>query len=231
MRSPAGTEESIRNQKKGFKTDRIKTLADGIFGIAMTLLVLDVKESAGQGQDVWQQFHPILLKLFPYAVSFLILGIYWTGHQSQFYFIKYTTRMHLWINVILLMFVALIPFSAALLSEKKLSQFSVLIYGSNVIAVLLAFYAQWWYATYKHRLIDPELDPRIVTLVKRRMLIQVGFFLVALGTSYLHTGVSILLFLVVQLSYVFLTTQTPTGAPADVEKTVSQKQTENEKAD
>ncbi|GAB3790905.1 hypothetical protein GCM10028818_61620 [Spirosoma horti] len=76
------------------------------------------------------------------------------------------------------------------------------------------------YATYK----QPKLDPHIVTLVERRMFIQVGFFLVTLGASYLNTGLSIVLFLLVQLSYVFLTTQTPTGAPAEVENTVSQKQ-------
>ncbi|UFH57554.1 TMEM175 family protein [Spirosoma sp. KNUC1025] len=155
------------DQKKGFKTDRIKALTDGVFGIAMTLLVLDVKESAGQGQVFWEQFRPILDKLFPYIISFLILGIYWTGHHSQFYFIKHTTRMHLWLNIVLLLFVALIPFSASLLSEKKLSQFSVLVYGSNLIAVLLAFYAQWWYATHNHRLIDPKLDNRIVAIIKK----------------------------------------------------------------
>lgn len=216
------------DQKKGFKTDRIKALTDGVFGIAMTLLVLDVKESAGQGQAFWEQFRPILDKLFPYIISFLILGIYWTGHHSQFYFIKHTTRMHLWLNIILLLFVALIPFSASLLSEKKLSQFSVFVYGSNLIAVLLAFYAQWWYATHNHRLIDPKLDNRIVAIVKKRMIIQVGFFFVALAASYLNTTVSLVLFLLGQLSYVFLTTQTPTGAPASVEKSVTRNQTENE---
>lgn len=199
------------NNKEGFKTDRVKALADGVFGIAMTLLVLDVKESAGHGQGFWEQFQPIVAKLFPYVVSFLILGIYWTGHHSQFYFIKRTTRMHLWLNVILLMFVALIPFSASLLSEKNLSRFSVLIYGGNVIAVLLAFYGQWWYATHNHRLIDPQLDKRIVSDVKKRMIIQIAFFFFVLGASYLNTIISILLFLVGQLSYVFLTTQTPTG--------------------
>ncbi|WP_420149322.1 TMEM175 family protein [Spirosoma sp.] len=216
------------DSNKGFKTDRIKALADGVFGIAMTLLVLDVKESAGQGQEFWEQFQPILAKLFPYTVSFLILGIYWTGHHSQFYFIKHTTRIHLWLNIILLMFVALIPFSAALLSEKKLSQFSVLIYGCNLIAVLLAFYGQWWYATYNHRLIDPKLDNRIVSITKKRMIIQVVFFFIALAASYLNTTVSLVLFLLGQLSYVLLTTQTPTGAPANVEKAVSKNQTENE---
>ncbi|GAB3954002.1 TMEM175 family protein [Spirosoma harenae] len=216
------------DREKGFKTDRIKALTDGVFGIAMTLLVLDVKESAGQGQEFWEQFQPILAKIFPYIVSFLILGIYWTGHHSQFYFIKHTNRMHLWLNIILLMFVSLIPFSAALLSEKKLSKFSVLVYGSNLIAVLLAFYAQWWYATHNHRLIDPKLDNRIVSIVKKRMIIQVGFFFVALAVSYLNTTVSLILFLLGQLSYIFLTTQTPTGAPAKVEKSVSKKQTENE---
>ncbi|GAB3713723.1 hypothetical protein GCM10027592_53170 [Spirosoma flavus] len=57
-----------------------------------------VQHNLTYGQIFGEQFQPILLKLFPYVVSFLILSIYWTGHQYRFYFIKLITRKHLWIN-------------------------------------------------------------------------------------------------------------------------------------
>ncbi len=216
------------DQKKAFSTDRVKALSDGIFAIAMTLLVLDVKEAAQQAGSFSQQLQPIITKLFPYTISFLILGIYWTGHHSQFFFIKCTTRIHLWLNVVLLMFVCLIPFSASLLTEKKLSRFSVQIYGINIIAVLAAFYLQWWYATYKHRLIHAGLDPRIVTDVKKRMILQMIGFCVAFAVSYFSSVISLLLFLLVQLTYLFVSVQTVTGAPKEIEENVTEEQTENE---
>lgn len=216
------------NKHTGFKTDRIKTLSDSIFAIAMTLLVLDVKDSAGDSDMLSEQLRLLFSKLFPYAVSFLILGIYWTGHHSQFHYIKRTNRIHLWLNVVLLMFVALIPFTASLLSEKKLNQFSVFMYGINITAVLTAFYIQWWYATCRHRLIHAKLDARIVQDVKKRMIIQLIAFAIAMAISYLSPTISILLFLLIQLSYLFVTTQTTTGLPPDIEETVSKEQTENE---
>jgi uncharacterized membrane protein len=215
------------SQKKAFSTDRVKALSDGIFGIAMTLLVLDVKEAAQQSGGFSQQLQPVITKLFPYIVSFLILGIYWTGHHSQFFFIKCTTRMHLWLNVVLLMFIALIPFSASLLTEKQLNRFSVQIYGINLIAVLFAFYLQWWYATYKHRLVHASLSSDIIKDVKKRMVLQFFGFLIAFAVSYINTTISILLFLLVQVIYLLFSVQSVTGAPPHLEQEITAEQTEN----
>lgn len=212
-----------KNNNDGMSTTRIQALADGIFAFAMTLLVLDLKGTPQHGNGFWQQLQPMLPTFFPYLVSFLILGSYWITHHSQFHFIKRTTRVHLWLNVLLLMFVALIPFSASLLSERKLNQFSVVMYGINLISVLLAFYVQWWYATDKHRLVDKSLNARFIKDVKKRVVTASLLFLFALGFSFWNTIVSLVLFLLIQLLYLLKTSQTTTGSAEEVEQTVLKK--------
>ncbi|MGI8587397.1 MAG: TMEM175 family protein [Chloroflexia bacterium] len=201
-------------------TDRVRALADGIFAFAMTLLVLDLKGIQPNGKDFWQQLSPLLTKLFPYVLSFIILGLYWTGHYAEFHFIKRTTRMHLWINILLLMFVALVPFSASLLTERALNQFSVIIYGVNLIAIGVAFYVQWSYATHNRRLVDADLDPRLIWDVKKRILGTISFFILALGVSFWNPILSLILYLMIQLFYLLRTSQTVTGAPAEIEQSV-----------
>ena len=207
-----------KSNSDGMSTTRIEALTDGIFAFAMTLLVLDLKGIPQRGNSFRQQLQPMLPAFFPYLISFLILGSYWTTHSSEFHFIKRTTRIHLWLNVLLLMFVALIPFSASLLRERKLNQFSVVMYGINLISVPLAYYAQWWYATYKHRLVDENLDVRFIKDVKERILIAILLFLLALGFSFWNTIISLILFLLTQLFYVLKTSKTITGSSKEVEK-------------
>ena len=217
-----------KDNSGGMNTGRIRALADGVFAFAMTVLVLDLKGTQPKGASFWQQIQPLIPKFFPYVVSFLILGLYWTGHYSEFHYIKRTTRMHLWLNILLLMFIALIPFSASLLTEREMNQFSMVIYGINLIAVLVAFYVQWSYATHNHRLVEPNLDARLIRDVKKRILSNIFFFILALGVSFWSTALSLILYLLIQMFYVLKTSQTITGSPAEIEQAASDEQMTDE---
>jgi uncharacterized membrane protein len=211
----------------GFSTGRIQALADGVFAFAMTLLLLDLKGTTPLGTSFWQQLQPLLPTFFPYVVSFLILGSYWAGHYELFHYIKRSTRVHLWLNILLLMFIALIPFSASLLTERHLNQFSVVIYGVNLLAVQLALYVQWSYATNNHRLVDPNLGPRLIWDVKKRILGSTVLFILALGISFWSTTLSLIFFLLIQLLYLLRTTRTVTGSPTEIEQAIPDEETIN----
>lgn len=88
----------------GMTTHRLEALADGIFAIAMTLLVLNLAlPESGKGLA---ELRSLLLgqldKFFSYAVSFILLAILWVRHHEQFHYIKRTDGRHLWINVFFL---------------------------------------------------------------------------------------------------------------------------------
>ena len=103
-----------------FTPARLATLADGVFAIAMTLLVLDLRLPEELVHTNGELFS-VLLELLPsfesYVVSFIILSIFWVGHHNFFHFIERVDRPFLWINIVLLMLVSLVPFFASLLGK------------------------------------------------------------------------------------------------------------------
>jgi uncharacterized membrane protein len=141
-------------------TRRIEALADGIFAIAMTLLVLTLTlPDATQTElslsqllaDQWPKF-------FNYALSFLLLAIFWIVHHQQFHVIRRTDRRHVWINIGILMFVALMPFSTDVVGNYEHETLAELLFSANLLVLGLLFLLNWWYACWNHRLVDPDLD-------------------------------------------------------------------------
>jgi len=106
------------NLISGLSKTRIEALTDGIFAIAMTLMVFDIKVAPVAHMDQWNLRHE-LIQLWPrflaYVISFVMLGVYWVGHHNQYHYIRRTDRPFLWINIFFLMGVSLIPFSTSLL--------------------------------------------------------------------------------------------------------------------
>ena len=157
--------------------DRIITLADAVLAIVMTLLVLEIAIPELSRSEVATELPKRLLELWPviwsYAVSFIILGFFWIGHDDQFHYIKRANRTLLWITIFYLLFIAFIPFSTVLIGEYGDQQISVIIYGINIIIVLVWAYLQWKYSTKEHRLVDDDLDPKFITIMSRRIIVGI----------------------------------------------------------
>ena len=98
---------------------RITALVDGIFAVAMTLLVLDLKLPEGikmnTDAEVWRQLAALRGHFVIYALSFVVLGTYWVGNHFQFHFVRKVDRGFLWLNLLFLLFITLLPFSTNLL--------------------------------------------------------------------------------------------------------------------
>ena len=114
------------NQLAGSSLHRLAGLSDGIFAVAMTLLVLalavptvnEVKTDAELGQALVN----LIPSVIAYVASFLTLGIFWVGQQTQLSQLERTNRDYTWINLAFLLFVTLLPFSTALLAHFYLSR-------------------------------------------------------------------------------------------------------------
>src|SRR6516165_2392198 len=146
--------------------NRVEALTDGVFAVAMTLLVLDIKVPELEQSLATAELPLKLLSLWPkflsYTISFVILGVYWVGHHVQLSFIRRADRPLLWINIFFLLWVALVPFSTALLSEYAKTRLAIAIYGANLIAIGLTLALHWWYATTESRHVDPDIDRGLV---------------------------------------------------------------------
>lgn len=185
----------------GLSKARVEALTDGIFAVAMTLLVLDIKVPAVPVAQLPGEVLALWPRVLSYAISFVMLGIYWVGQHNQFHLIRRTDRTLLWINILFMMTICFVPFSTALLSGYPRAQVAVVLYGANLIVIGLVLQLHWSYATHRHRLIDPEVDAGTVQLASRRILVGPLVFAAAIAVSFVSITAALLIFAFAPLVY------------------------------
>jgi uncharacterized membrane protein len=152
------------------ETARLETFSDGVFAIAATLLILDVRVGdRALGHELlhaWPQYAA-------YAVSFLTIGIMWVNHHTVFRQIGRVDRTFLFLNVAFLMLVAFIPFPTRLLAEHLRGdggRAAALAYGITLTSTAVLYGSLWFYAATGRRLIAADADQRTVTGISRSFL-------------------------------------------------------------
>jgi uncharacterized membrane protein len=132
---------------------RIEALSDGVFSIAMTLLVLKLEVPElmhhSSNEAMLQQLLALTPAFVTYVVTFLIAGGYWFLHHLTFHFIRHVDGVLVWINLIFLMLVSLLPFSAGLMGHLLVHPVSQLFYYGNQLALALVLNLHWHYARRK----------------------------------------------------------------------------------
>lgn len=188
------------------RTLNVQNLADNIFAIVMTLLVFEITLPIlpnGDDAELYTALLDMIPQFFTLAMSFIIMGIYWVGHHNQFHYIRHADRILIWINFLFLMTIAFMPFSAALISNYWQQQIAVLIYGTNLIASGVLLYVHWWYATSGHRLVDDEIDPRMVRRAARKMLLAPVIYAISIVLSFVNLHLCLLIYVLVPVLHIF----------------------------
>jgi uncharacterized membrane protein len=189
----------------GLPTVRLETLADGIFAIAMTLLVFEVKVPSLTGStsaQVVSQLAQLWPKFASIGLSFLTLGFSWIGHHNQYHFIRRSDRPFLWINLLFLSLMSLVPFFTALLGEYPLQPVVVALYAGNLFCGGLVLYGHWVYATTDFRLVDPDISPEVVAGFRRRVIVAPAGYALAIGLAFVYVRASWVILLAVALYFV-----------------------------
>ena len=154
-------------------TKRIETLVDGIFAIAMTLLVLSLNVPNFPYPATDTQVLNSLLSMGQqfsvYFISFILLASFWRVNHAQFYFIKKTDQTLLWINIIWLSFIALIPFSTNLIGNYGYLKVSLIFFDLNIFLIAILFNLNWYYADKKN-FIDADTDQNMIKFRKKFIL-------------------------------------------------------------
>ena len=173
-------------------TGRLETLCDGVWAIALTLLVLDLRVPTAETAVALGGLSRALLRLWPsylgYAISFLILGIMWANHHSLFKLVARSDETFVYLNLLLLLFVALQPFPTALVADYLRDPgeraTAVMVYGAVMTATALTYNAVWWHASRGHRLLRPGVSPAVVQLRTKRFVAGPIFYLLATIIAY-----------------------------------------------
>ena len=173
-------------------THRIESLSDCIFAFSMTLLVMNFTfPSAGpviNEKQATELFLKEVSKFDRYALTFVLLAIFWITHHQQFHHIKRTDRSFLWIQIAILMAIVMVPFTAAWMSAYNHLRITNLIFDANLLILGFLFLLSWLYATHAGRLVDENLDRKSVTRGIARSLLTCVVALIAMAASFYHPG-------------------------------------------
>ena len=196
-----------RNTRPGLSTNRLEAFSDGVFSIAITLLVLEITVPALSSVEVAHgQLLKDLIDLWPkflsFFISFSIIGIFWVGHNIMFRFIKRSDRTLLWLNILLLMFVSFIPFPAALLGEYGAERTATVLYGSTVMVLGLIYFIVWKYATFKNRLVDSNLDPKMIRQGSVIVLAAPLLYFAAILLAFVSPILTLIIYIFIPILYV-----------------------------
>jgi uncharacterized membrane protein len=196
-------EASENRPVAGLSTQRLEAFSDGVFAVAITLLVLNLQvPQIASASELVSRLGALWPKILSYALSFVLVGIYWVAHHNTFHYIPRSDRTLLWLNILLLMCIVFLPFPTALLGQYPQERVSIIIYAGTLVLTGLVLQALWWYATSGCRLVDRDIDPRLVQRASRRNLTAPLLYLLAIGISLISVPASLVLFLLVPLYYI-----------------------------
>lgn len=152
--------------------DRIVFFSDAIFAIAITLLVLEIRVPELEPARAAEELGPALVALAPryfsYLISFMAIGVYWVAHHRLFqYIVRYDRRL-IWINLLLMLCIAFLPFPTAVMGTYPSVPVAIVFYAVSVGVTGLVRTLLWWYAASGYRLLDPRTDPGLVQLETQR---------------------------------------------------------------
>lgn len=192
------------NRFAGKSAERIAALSDGIFAVAMTLLLLDLKVPAHEAIQSESELLHALVTLAPqfavYLMSFLTLGIFWVGQQSQLNQIERSDRNLTWINLAFLFCVTVMPFSTRLLAEFIAFRWAIGVYWLNIFILGLLLYCALGYST-RAKLLKADVPAGAIAGLCHRIIFAQTLYAVGALLCFVSTTWSIAFIVLMQLHY------------------------------
>ncbi|HVU45928.1 MAG TPA: TMEM175 family protein [Terracidiphilus sp.] len=196
---------TLYNRIQGRNLDRLAALSDGIFAVAMTLLVLDLHLPTAAQVHSERELAAALCALGPqwltYAMSFLTLGIFWAGQQTQLNHLEEGTRDLTWIHLGFLFAITALPLTTRLLSEFITFKLALGLYWLNILILGAMLFWSWTHATHKE-LIKADTPDEVRGSICRRILIAQSLYAAGAVLCFISTWLSIAAIVLVQLNYV-----------------------------
>jgi uncharacterized membrane protein len=181
---------------------RLLAFSDGVFAIAITLLIIGVVIPEGTTDF---NLNAVLSSLWPnylaFLISFFVIGLYWIVHVRQFRFVrKYDTGL-LWLNLLFLLFIVIMPFTTSIVSKYS-SETAVIIYAANVALVGYMRTASWFYSAHNHRLIDKRLSSTFIRRTTIMNVIAPSIFTLSIGVAFINFALAQYIWISIFVVYV-----------------------------
>ncbi|MFZ1462106.1 MAG: TMEM175 family protein [Ignavibacteria bacterium] len=195
-------ENKIKEYTHG--TNRMEAFSDGVFAIVVTLLVLELRVPVlpenFSTQDVLKELLRLFPKFFSFAMSFVIVAIFWVNHHQFFHSLEKTDRAMLWYNNLLLFWLSFVPFPTAFIGEHPVSMIPVMLYGAVLFFAGVSFNLMLRHAVKAKLFLKSVSDEVLNQSVKRGVIGPVVYF-VSIISAFISVYVSLSIFLLVPVIY------------------------------
>lgn len=191
-----------RDREMARDASRVETFSDGVFGVVLTVMAVELLQN-GPARDPGRELPEALAHAWPtylaYVITFGIGGQIWLGHHNMWRYVVRVDQVLVVFNLLLLLVVATIPFTADLLADNLRGspteqRLTAALYAGTVLAESLFFNLSWWWAR-RRRLLHPDLDPGLAGAVARRLRLRPLLYLVAFAFVFVDPILSLLLYL------------------------------------
>lgn len=177
-------------------SSRLEAFSDGVIAIIITIMVLELKVPHYHNPASLLRLWPIFMS---YALSFLMVAVYWINHHHLFHVVKRVNSTILWSNNLMLFCLSLVPFFTAYMNEHERNEFSVAMYSGILLVCALAF--SILRISIRSQLKD---DPELKIIIKgasNKNMLAIILYLLAFGLAFIYPPISLILNLAVGLMY------------------------------
>jgi len=169
-------------------TGRLEAFSDGVIAIIITIMVLELKVPLRADPATLFAQWPVFLS---YALSYLVVAIYWVNHHRLFHIVPRVNSAVLWSNNFLLFCLSLIPFATAYMGENQFRPFPTAVYAALLLACAIAF-------LMLREIVNGELNSEgrfdlLRTQARRKNLISIGLYALSVPAAYIHPAITMVL--------------------------------------
>jgi uncharacterized membrane protein len=191
-----------------WNTGRLEAFSDGIFAIAITLLILEIDVPARAFDDLWRGIADQWPSYLAYATSFLTIGGLWLAHHGIFRRLTSADEMVMRLNILLLMFVSFLAFPTKLMAEAidettAAERAAVIFYGLVLLSISVVTSLLWRYVTRHRDLLERDVTEDEVRAITRLTTPNLGFYVVVVAVAFVAPQIAAFGYLLIAVIGVF----------------------------
>lgn len=187
------------------KTSRLEAFSDGVFAIIVTIMVFEIKlpvlGAHPSPLEVSSAFAAVAPKFFSFIISFLVVAVFWMHHHQLFNSVESTDRKLLWHNLVLLLFLSLIPATAAFLGNSPRLPIAVALYGAVLLLSSLSALLMYRYAAFGSDLMDKRIQATDRKRTLRKYWIAPLLYALAIALAWRWPLVSVAIYVAIVIAF------------------------------
>jgi uncharacterized membrane protein len=173
------------------KVEYVISFSDALFAFSITFMALSIQiptfSSNIAESELTQRLSQLLIpNIIHYIVSFMVVGMYWVNYHRIFEHIRRADITLVWINLLFLLFIALVGYFTGLLSTYDTHRIVVIFFSSIMAATGFALCLMWWYAAHHRRLVDQDIRDHWIRYILMRTFVTPLIFLTSIGISFIN---------------------------------------------